>query len=214
MRRMKEENGMVMIEAVYVVIIAIVMIFFLLNVGFVYYNRMVVTAIADEAAVSIANNYGYTWKEPFYSYMGENAFRGIDPYRHMNETKLKKSVEAKGRWYTSYLLSDLEWSKEERTDFDDVTVAYGDNEMGMKTVTVTIEKNYPVFSFAPSVFWKLERDYEVEATGVAVCYDPVYRMNTTAFVSEMEKKIVSGTATGKIVNSLCSIVDSIIELMK
>jgi len=211
---MKEDNGVVMIEAVYVVIIAIVMIFFLMNVGFVYYNRMVVTAIADEAAVSIANNYGYTWKEPFYSYMGENAFRGMDPYRHMNEAKLKKSVETKGKWYASYLLSDLEWSKEERTDFSDVTVVYGENDMGMKTVTVTIKTDYSVFSAAPSAFLGLGSDYGVEAVGVAVCYDPLYQMNTTAFVSEMEKKIVSGTAAGKIVNTLCSMVESVIEQMR
>ena len=35
-----EENGVVMIEAVYVVVIAVLIIFFTINVGVVYYNRL------------------------------------------------------------------------------------------------------------------------------------------------------------------------------
>lgn len=200
-----------MIEAIYVVVIAVMMIFFLINVGFLYYNRMVVTAVADEAAASIANQYGHTGREPFFAYVESGAFRGMDPYRHLWRDKLETSVVSKGKWYASYLLSELEWTKEERADFDDVTVVFGKNDMGMDTVSVTIDTSYPVLSFEPMSFFGLETEYQVKATGVAVCYDPIYQMNATAFVSEFEKNAMGTIPVVKDINGFIEVIYKFID---
>lgn len=216
MGKKKQEEGMVMVEAIYVVVIAIMMIFFLMNVGFVYYNRMVATAVADEAAASIANNYGYTGREPFYSYVGPQSIRGRDPYRHMGlikQVRLSKSAAGKGKWYASYLLSELEWTSEKRSGFDDVAVECKTNEMGWNTVTVKINTSYPAFVLNPMTFFGINPRYDVQATGTAVCYDPIHQLNATAFVYEMEKKLMSATKTAKGLTSFIDIFYTIADII-
>ena len=78
---------------------------------------MVVTAVADEAAASIANNYGAPGREPFYSYIAPDDYSKADPYRYLNSKKLQNSVEKKGKWYASYSLAKDEWNTKKRTDF-------------------------------------------------------------------------------------------------
>ena len=100
MYKKKCEDGMIMVEAIYVVVIAIMVVFFGFNVAVMYHNRIVLTAVADEAATSVANTYGIPGKEPFYSYMDEEDFKRWNPYRYMTygTRKFDTVVQQKGKW--------------------------------------------------------------------------------------------------------------------
>ena len=79
----REEKGMVMIEAVYVVVIAVLIILFTFNVGVIYHNKLVLTSVANEAANGIAEVYGCIGKEPFYAYTSPGYFGGRNIYRYL-----------------------------------------------------------------------------------------------------------------------------------
>lgn len=208
MEAMEKEDGMVMIEAVYVVVIAIMIIFFTMNAGAIYYNRIVVTATANEAANAAAEVYGCVGKDPFYDYTAPEYFGGRDVYRYLAGGKLTldRTAEQKGKWYASYLISETEFTPENNMDFTGVQVDCGKNQIGAQTVSVTIKREYPVFVVNPAALWGLDFRYEVEATGTAVCYDLIHSMNGMAFVHEIENKLDGMTA-------LMSGIDSILEIV-
>lgn len=205
--RTDKESGMVMIEAIYVVVIAIMIIFFTINVGVIYHNRIVVTSVANEAANGVAEVYGCTGREPFYAYTSPEYFGGRDVYRYLLEGKgnLNRTAEKKGKWYAGYLISELEFTTENKMDFSNILVDCKENEVGVQTISVTIKREYPVFVVNPASFWGLDLRYTTEATGTAVCYDLLHQMNAAAFVNEIENKVDSMTM-------LTSAVDTILEI--
>ena len=183
---------MVMIEAVYLVVIAILVIFFSINVGVIYYNRIVLTSVANEAANAVAEVYGCEGKEPFYAFTASDHFIGRDIYRHFPGLKgfdLKNATEKKGKWYTSYLVHHSEFVAEKNMDFSDVTVSCEENNIGLQMVTVSIKREYPVFILNPASFFDLGLKYEVSANGNAVCYDIIHQINLMSLEKEIENKI-------------------------
>lgn len=207
---------MVMIEAIYVVVIAILVIFFTINVGVIYHNRIIATAIANEAANGVAEIYGSIGKEPFYAYASPGYFNGVNPYRYVGSGKdlLNSTAEQKGKWYASYLLSELEFSADKKTDFSDITVSCDKNEIGVQTITVTIKREYPVFIMNPVSFWKLDPKYSVEAVGTAACYDILHQINTISFVHELENKVDGMTAFTSIIDTVLEIVHKVASMFR
>lgn len=211
MENRDKESGMIMIEAVYVVVIAIMIIFFSVNVAAIYHNRIVVTAVANEAASGIAEIYGCTGKEPFYAYVDESFFEGRNIYRYVNERFMEDYAEAKGKWYAGYLISTDEFTAEKNRDFSDITVKCEENGIGVQTVTVTVKRKYQVFTLLPVTFWNLVPEYEVEATGTAVCYDPIHQMNVIAFRNEIWNTIDSSTPIINVLDTILELIDKIMD---
>ncbi len=218
----KRESGEAMIEAVYVVVISMMIIFFVINVAVVYHNRIVVTAAADEAASGVAEIYGSPRKEPFFNHTAPDYFARRNVYRYVFEDLLgsivghKKMTEEKGKWYASYLLYKNEFStdtEENRKDFDGIRVTCKDDGgWGLATVTVEIEREYPVFIINPMSFFGLDPEYTVSASGSAVCTDPVYQMNSYSFAQELCEKADSSTPIGEILQDVLQIAEKIARL--
>lgn len=215
MKKEEQESGVIMIEAIYVVVIAIMVIFFVINVGVIYHNRIVVAAIADEAASGVAGIYGALDKEPFFAYMEEEDFKHINPYRYISYGSTFKDItEKKATWYASYLVYESDFTTNKTLPMPDTTVTCecSENEIGLKTLSVTIKKKYPIFIMNPVSFWGLDPEYEVEATGTAVCYDVIHQMNSIAFADEIQDKLVDNTI-GECVTSMVGIITKIMQAL-
>ncbi|MCM1122682.1 MAG: hypothetical protein NC416_08865 [Eubacterium sp.] len=211
MKSDRNEEGMIMVEAIYVVVITIVVIFFAVNVGVVFHNRMVVTASANEAASGVARVYSALDKEPFYGYMDTTDFVKIYPYRYLRYGDTYTDVtQRKAKWYASYLIYNAEFAAQKSMNFDDVVTECRTNEIGQRVLYVTIKRKYPMFDMNPMTFFGLNPEYEVEATGTAVCYDVIHQMNKTAFIDELQS-IVTDNAVGE---SLDNILDIIIRIRR
>lgn len=207
MKREGYEEGMIMVEAIYVVVITIVVIFFAINVGVVFHNRMVVTASANETAASVAEVYKALDKEPFYAYMDAEDFKHIDPYRYLKygNTYITET-EGKAKWYASYLIYNSEFAAQRSMNFDDIVTKCEKNKIGQQVLYVTIKRKYPVFDMNPVAFFGLDPEYEVEATGTAVCYDVIHQMNKTAFIDELQDKIADNVI-GKTIDNILDTVE-------
>ncbi len=213
MEQKNKEDGMVMIEAIYVLIIAIFLVFFTINLGSIYYNRIIVTSSANEAASGIAEIYGSMGKEPFNAYTPTEHFKGRDIYRHLDKADLKRSAEDRAMWYGSFLVYDKEFSKEKSMDFyEDIDVDCSFNfDIGLQMITVSITREYPVFIFLPAGFWGLDETYEVSATGNAVCYDIIHQMNSMAWEKEIQDFVDSKLWPG--IDSILEMVNTIREAL-
>lgn len=218
----KRESGEAMIEAVYVVVISMMVIFFVINTSAVYHNRIVVTAIANEAAGGVAEIYGSPRKEPFFNHTAPDYFARRNVYRYVLEDAFedffghRAMTEEKGKWYASYLLYKNEFStdtEENRKNFDGIQVTCQDEGgWGLATVTVEIERKYPVFIINPMSFFGVDPEYMVRASGSAVCYDPIYQMNSYAFTQELCKKADSLTPITEILQDCLQMAKKLAKL--
>ena len=183
----REEKGIVMVEAVYVVVIAVMIIFFTVNVGVFYHNKLVLTSVANEAANGIAEVYGCIGKEPFYAYTSPGYFGGRNVYRYLiTKGQLKETAEKKGKWYASYLTSELEFSSKKDMDFSDIKVQCTESDFGVQEIKVTVTREYPVFILNPASFFSTDLKYEITAEGTAVCYDIIHQMNSMSLIKEFQ----------------------------
>lgn len=216
MEKENSEKGMVMIEAIYVVVIAVLIIFFTMNVGTVYYNRIVLTAIANEAASGVAEIYGSVNKDPFYNYTGYEYFKNKDAYRYFlgKKQELDSMAEKKAKWYAAYLVYENEFSVEENLDFSDISVTCRENDLHMQTVTVTIDRTYPVFIINPASFWGLNPEYEVQASGTAVCYDIMHQMNAISLKNELTDRLDSSSTLVTIMKDVIKTIEKIVKCIK
>ena len=203
----KEEKGMVMVEAVYVVVIAVLIILFTFNVGVIYHNKLVLTSVANEAANGIAEVYGCIGKEPFYAYTSPGYFGGRNIYRYLiTKGQLKETAEKKGKWYASYLTNELEFSAQEKLDFSDVKVECMESDFGVQEIKVSVTRKYPVFVVNPASFFDIDLEYEITAEGTAVCYDIIHQMNSMSLVKELQDN-----ADSKFL--ITSSIDTILEMV-
>lgn len=203
----KDEKGMVMVEAVYVVVIAVLIILFTFNVGVIYHNKLVLTSIANEAANGIAEVYGCIGKEPFYAYTSPGYFGGRNIYRYLiTKGQLKETAEKKGKWYASYLTNELEFSAQENLDFSDIKVECTESDFGVQEIKVSVTRKYPVFIVNPASFFDIDLEYEITAEGTAVCYDIIHQMNSMSLVKELQNK-----ADSKFL--ITSSIDTILEMV-
>lgn len=205
------ESGMVMIEAIYVTVITILIVFFTINAGAIYYNRIVLTSIADEAANGVAQIYGSTGKEPFYNYTGYSYFEKKSAYRYWfnGAHKLDDTAKEKAKWYASYLVYTREFSHDKKLDFSGITVECAKSSINMQTLTVNIKRTYPVFIMNPVSFWGLDPQYEINVSGSAVCYDAVHQMNSVSFKNELMAKIDKSSTSLTIINKVVGLARTI-----
>lgn len=204
------EEGMVMIEATYTLVIAIMVIFFTINVGVLYHNRIVITSIANESAANIAGIYGRRSCDPFYSYIDAKAIESWNPYRYMamgeGAYSIKNYAVKKTKWYASYLLSTQEFTKEKEDDFSEIEVSSIKNGLGQDTIYVVIDKEYEVFILNPAAFFGFSPTYRARAEGIAVCYDMIRQMNDVAFWKE---KISSWEGAAPLLKEIMGLIQKI-----
>lgn len=210
------ESGVVMIEAIYVVVIAVLLIFFTMNVGVIYYNRMTLTAIANEAASGVAEVYGSANKDPFYNFTEYGYFEDRNVYRYFGNGKneLDSMAGKKAKWYASYLVYENEFSVGENLDFSDISVTCKENDLNVQTLTVTIDRTYPVFIMNPVSFWGLNPEYDVQVSGTAVCYDVIHQMNSISLKNELTDRVDSSSTVIKIVKDAIKTTKKIIKFVK
>lgn len=200
-KQMKDSSGEVVIEAMILVIIIIYAIFFTINVACIYYNRMTMAAVAQEAASGPGAVYSSEAREPFVGYVSTGYFEGRDVYRYFQFNKsMDTQTEYKAKWYGSYLLYKNEFATSHNEGLSPhvETVCEANNKLGATVIKVTIEKEYPVFIANPMKFFGLNPQYTCHATGSAVCYDPIHQINLMSLCDEF--------ATG--VNGMLSVTET------
>ncbi len=205
-----EEDGNTVIEAIIVVTMTVIFIYILLVLGFFFYQRSVLQAIADYTATSIARTHSYVHKDPVTGYIGSVNMkdRGFgqtlywltqwDDYRaneEMEGENLYKVYEQKLRLmaYTGEFNPSVEVKRSGIVMFQD-------------EVTVTAEVNY----FIPftKIFGVADGLVRVKAASRAICADimgqDTYYRTINSFIKGASELNIT-----KIVKSAVNIVKNI-----
>lgn len=194
-RKIEDSSGEVVVEAMILVIIIVYAIFFTINIACIYYNRITVASVAQEAASGSGAAYNSEAREPFVGYISPTYFQGRNIYRYFGTTEPAMNLETgkKAKWYGSYLLYKNEFaaSRNHTKGLSDQveTSCEKSSELGCTVIHVSIEKEYPLFIANPMRFFGIDPKYTCFATGTAVCYDPLHQMNLMALADEFASNV-------------------------
>lgn len=105
MKRRKRENGEIMLEGTIVMVITMLLLVFILGLGFVYYQRYLVTAITNDAASKIAATYNNPDSDIIMGYISMEDLAERDLYRNFNNNSLYEVNQQKASAYVNYMLN-------------------------------------------------------------------------------------------------------------
>lgn len=102
------ENGEIMLEGMIVMIITMIMLVWILGIGFLYYQRYVTTIVTNDAATKIASTYNNPTSDIIMGYITTEALSNRDLYRNFASTSEKSDLrdinEERAKCYIKYVL--------------------------------------------------------------------------------------------------------------
>lgn len=99
-----KEKGEVMLEGMIVTLITTFLLVWVLGLGFVYYQRYLVTAITNDAAAKVAATYNNPDSDLIIGYISTENISERDLYRHFTKNNLYELNKAKATAYINYVL--------------------------------------------------------------------------------------------------------------
>ena len=205
----KGQSGEIMLESTIVLTITIMMLIWVLGLGFLYYQGYLVTAATNDAAVKIANTYSNPTSDIVLGYVEINDFCERDLYKNNNTSSLHAVNEAKATNYVRYQL--------ERTNFAntvndvDVSVELVTDSKYRSHIEVTTVCNFNTpFGFALD-FFGMDSLMNYTATGCCECINFADYINTVDY-TDYCRGLVSHSKVGGLLNSAVKLIDKLVTL--
>lgn len=203
MKALKQENGEVMLEGMIVVILTIFILIWILALGFLHYQRMLLTVATNDAAAKIAFTYNNPASDIVMGYITTEDLSQRSLYRSSASDNLLETNEGRAQSYIQYML--------ERTNAlgtiksVDAALEYqADNfsaSRGHVTVTASCTFNTP-FGGALEYFG-MDSLVTYSCVARAECSDIANYISTTDFMNTATDFDVSKTV--KMINSFFQI---------
>ena len=101
-----KENGAVMVEGMIVVLVTMMILVWLISLGFVYYQRYLVTAITNDACTKVAATYNNADSDIVMGYINSSDITNRNLYRTSSSMDAQFSVnKEKAEQYINYILT-------------------------------------------------------------------------------------------------------------
>ena len=206
MFRSKNERGELMIESMIIVILTMFLLLWILAVGFIYYQRNLVTTITNDAAAKIAATYNNVDSDIVMGYISTEDMVERPLYRNFNNGALKDANETKAEAYVRYMIKRTNFLGTIADPENDIIVTMDlvmDSAVRKHVVVKTQCAFRTPFGEALELFG-MDGDISYEATGRADCTDIADYISTTDFAARL--------AGGKVVKS--KVLDCLNSLIK
>lgn len=180
---MKDEGANVVIEASFVMSIAVVMIAVLINLGFITYEHSLLQATANKTASNIANVYSSICRDPEFGYVNDSNFYKTNLYRYVTNFFTSSSddrASRKGVWYSLYNIKRNKMMKDEPKNIN-IDVEGRKGTILLNQVIVTIKSEYSV---PLSQIWGGNNKMTFTVTGRSNCIDLLDYFDTVMMVED------------------------------
>ena len=219
MKCKSDNEGMIMIETLWVLIVTSLLFFFIFCIAFIYYQQWTIKIIADETAAKIAQ----TYKNPDASMNGvssKNTIINIDPYRYFNMIDIHSGT------VKSNLLESKNKTKaknyiRERFDKAFITTIYSQPQVDLKLkrdslsrnhITVNIKGTYQVPFQTLFAYAGIGNVISYDIDGNAECIDLIDYLNTIDYVDNISSLSVLNSSIIKAVNSVLKLLNHLTKL--
>ena len=204
----KNENGEVMLEALIVYTVTIFLLFFILSVFCVLFQRWNIQTIANESATRVAQTYKLVDADESTGYVTKDQITNVREYRYIwNNSELKDAATNKIKHYASWRLSKTTFTKNVTEPQIDVEVVRDDLARRHIEVTITGAYTVPLCEFLSYFGFNSKITYKV--TSYADCVDLIDYVNTIDFVDTQTSLGQFDNKELKLVNAVLKLFDNI-----
>lgn len=203
---LKDEHGVVILEATYCIVLAIFVLMFLLSFGFFLYQNTMVSIVANEIASEISQTYKLRDVSDSSSVTSAN-IGGIGRYRYLlHESDFNAKNELKARNLAGTRLQQTTMAEENGTLQVDIKTVVDD--IGRRHYEVTVRQKY---TFLLGGLLEVIGQHEiqtVEATAYVESSDVLSYVNTVKLTQYGMKKMKELDPTG-----VANLMDNAISLL-
>lgn len=208
MRRLKRfrknQNGELMLEALIVYSITVFLLFFILAIFSVLFQRWNIQTIANESAVKVAQTYKLLDANVVSGFAEEEDILGIRPYRYVwNGAEAEDAVNEKVLAYVPERLRKTTFTKE--VTEPKIIVEVVRDSLARRHIALTIIGEYTVPFGEALAYFGFGRTTEYKVTAYADCVDLIDYVNTTDFIATQ-------TSLGKFESVTIEFIDSVLKL--
>lgn len=201
MMRMKRDSGEVMIEGLIIVILTVFLLLWILAVGFLHYQRYIVTAVVNDAAKKVAATYNNPTSDMVMGFIQVEDLSARDLYRGVESQSLQIANYGRTKSYIEYMLKKLGTS--DMIDNINIELNFiSDNissSRGHVVLKATCRFNTPIGEALD--FFGMSKLVGYECEAYAECQDLANYISTADFMSGMTKPF-DETKTAKMINSV------------
>lgn len=214
--RKSAERGEVMIESLIVYLVTFTLLFLILGLLLITYQKLTVKTVAADTAVKIAENIRYNSSDfdiatGTYS---ETDFANLKAYRYLfgNFSKLCENVKKKGISYGNNRLMNSSFAKTISGKDPEITVEFVSDGPALRHVTVTIVGKYKVPFDEIFDFFGMEKLTTYTATESAECMDIIDYINYIDFSKTIVSTLYDDTGKiGKLVDKIWTLVNKFVN---
>ncbi len=200
-KKRKSERGEVMLESLIVYSITIFLLFFILAIFSVLFQRWNIHTVANESVTRVAQTYKFIEADADTGYISEDKVTEVRPYRYIwNKEELENSASDKIKDYAKNRLSRTTYTKNVVEPSFEILVEK--DALARRHLAVKITGEYSVpFGQALSYFG-FESTTKYEVTAYADCVDISDYLTTIDFVESRVNSSDFGSETVGLINAV------------
>lgn len=204
----KNNKGEIMLESLIVYSVTIMLLFFVLAIFSVLFQRWNIQTIANESAARFAQTYRFTDKEISSGYITKEQLLEVEDYRYLiGKDDLENAVRRQIEEYASDRLSKTTFTQ--NVSEPEIEVAVEKDNISRRHITVTIKGEYSVPLGDILSYFGFDSTIKYETKAYADCVDIIDYVNTANFIdNQLETNILDAEIIDAI-NSVFSLFDNI-----
>ena len=206
-----DEHGAIVLESAFAILACMIVLTFLISLGFYLYQQTMVRIVAKEIAEEISQSYKYRNLEDMTS-ISSSDISGVGKYRYLffagnfdqaNNEKAKKLAKVR--------LAQTSLAKEEG-DLS-VSVKMVTDDIGRRHYEVKVSQKYGFLLGGILKMIGVQKSEQITSTAYAESVDVLNYVNTVRTTKYVMGKL-KDTAVGGVVNSVIDALSSAITLLK
>ncbi len=200
----KAEDGMVTLEAMILLTMALFVMLFFMSFGFLFYQRWTVQHVANDVALRVAQGYAYPEADPVMGFVDSSMRATLSPYRYMGKN-LEEKAERKAKEYGAWTLHISSMAYERRKPEISVRVVH--DALAQRHLEVKVSSEYEIPFGGALQFFGLKKYVVYEATAYAMCTDISDYINSMNTLVTLSNEIFT-TKTFKLIDKVLQLIDN------
>lgn len=205
-KRRLQENGAIMLEGMIVMVITMIVLIWLLALGFIYYQRYITTVVTNDAAVKIASTYNNPASDIIMGYVTTEDVSGRNLYRGFQDGNLVDVNEERASAYVKYILDKANFSGV--VEDVDVELRLVNDSCVRRHVELTVTCTYNTPFGVALEFFGMDSSSTYSVTACSDCTDISEYYSTVHFT----KSLTDGTYTEGLAGSILSFLNTLVKV--
>lgn len=204
------KKGEIMLESIIVYTITLFLLFFILAIFSILYQRWNLQTVANESVTRMAQTYRFSTADAYSGYVKKDDVVQVGKYRYVTTVftdNMEKTVDSRIKNYTSLRLAKTTYTK---NIVDPVChVAVVPDAMGRRHLELTITGEYSVPFGEALVYFGFPGTTTYEVKAYADCVDIIDYINFVDYVDRTTSLSDLGSDTLGLINALFGLIDNI-----